>query len=109
MLTSDPLWTTRSFVGFYLTNVLHIQSPCELFLGYIMPLVIVSLALVNHALLSSLSYLFLKFVVCVPKMARWVESMSSLNPCELEIYAGYTLVAFCQVKFQCYNFLKCEK
>ena len=48
-------------------------------------------------------------MVYVPKMPRWVESMSSLNPCELESYAGYTLLAFRQVKFQCYNFFECEK
>ena len=39
-------------------------------------------ALVNHTLLPGLSYLLVKFVVYVPKMPLWVESMSSLNLCE---------------------------
>ena len=54
-------------------------------------------------------FLLMKFVVYVPKMPLWVESMSSLNPRELESYAGYTLPAFRQVKFQRYNFFECEK
>ena len=31
------------------------------------------------------------------------------NSCELESYAGYTLLAFRQVKFQHYNFIEGEK
>ena len=43
-----------------------------------MPLVNCILCFLNHALLSSLSQLLLKFVVYVPKMPRRVESMPSL-------------------------------
>ena len=49
----------------------------------------VSPAFVNHTLLPGLSYLLVKFVVYAPKMPRWVEPMSSLNPCEPEAYVGY--------------------
>ena len=69
----------------------------------------VSPTLVNHTLLPGLSYLLVKFVIYVPKMPRWVESMSSLNPCELKSYAGYTLLAFRRVKFQRYNFFEDKK
>ena len=39
ILTSAPLWITRSIVGLLTDSVLHIQSPCEFFPWYIMPLV----------------------------------------------------------------------
>ena len=49
------------------------------------------------------------FVVYVPKIPLWVESMPSLNPCELESYEGFTLLAFRQIKFQYYSFIKSQK
>ena len=57
MLTSDPLWTIGSFVGFYPTVSFILNNLVSLFHGYIMPLVNCILCFVNHALLSSLYYL----------------------------------------------------
>ena len=56
----------RSFVGFYPT-MSFIFNNLEPFLGCIPPLVNCIPCFVNHALLSSLCYLLLKFVVYVPK------------------------------------------
>ena len=51
-----------------------------------MPLVNYILCFVNHALLLSLCYLLLKFVVYVSKMPRWVEPILSPKPCEPESF-----------------------
>ena len=47
-----------------------------------MPLVNCIPTPVNHTLLPGLSYSLVKFVVYVPNMSLWVESMPSLNLCE---------------------------
>ena len=60
----------------------------------------------NHALLSSLCYLLLKFVVYVPKGPRWVGHMPSLVCVNPETTTGHTLLLLCQIKFQHYNFVE---
>ena len=74
-----------------------------------MPLVNCILCFVNHALLSSLCYLLLKFVVYVPKMPRWVEPMPSLICVNPKVFTSHTLLVFHQIKFQHYNFIESEK
>ena len=109
MLTLDPLRTIKSFVGLLSDSVLHIWSPCEFFPWYIMPLLSCILGLANHALLSSWWYLLLKLVVYVSPMPRWVEPMPSLICVNSKVFTSHTLLVFCQIKFQHYNFFESEK
>ena len=81
----------------------------KFFPRYIMPLVIVSSPFVNHALLSSLCCLLLKFVVYAPKMPLWVEPMPPLIRLNLRVLASLTLLVFCQITFRPYNFIEREK
>ena len=55
--------------------------------------------LLNHALLSSLYNLLLKFALYVPKMPRWVESMPSLICVNPEVFTGHTPLVIHQVGF----------
>ena len=63
-----------------------------------MPLVNCIPCLLKHALLSTLCYLFLKFVVYVPKMPRWVEPMPYLTYVSPKDFTGHTHLVFHQVK-----------
>jgi hypothetical protein len=65
--------------------------------------------LANHALLSGLCYLLLKLVVYVSKKPLWVEHMPSLNCVNSKVFTSHTLLVFCQIKFQHYNFFESEK
>jgi hypothetical protein len=106
ILTSALGWIMKSIVGLLSDSVLHIQSPCEFFPWYLMSSVNCILCLANHALLSSLFYVLLKFVVYVPKMPLWVEPMPSLNRVNPKVFMSHTLLVFCQIKFQHYNLSK---
>ena len=64
-----------------------------------MPLVNCILCFLNHALLSILSQLLLKFVVYVPKMPRRVESMPSLICVNSKVFTGHTPLVIHQVGF----------
>ena len=109
ILVSDPLWTTKSFVGLLSDSVLHIWSPCEFFPWYIMPLLSCILCLANHALLSGLCYLLLKLVVYVSKKPLWVEHMPSLNRVNPKVFTSLTLLVLHQIKFQHCIFIEREK
>ena len=63
-----------------------------------MPLVNDILYFLNHALLSSLCYLLLKFMAYVPKMPQWVEPMPSLTCMTPKDFMGHTHLVFDQVK-----------
>ena len=68
-----------------------------------MPLVNCILCFVNHALLSSLCNLLLKFVVYVSMMPRWVEPMPSLIYVNLKDFTGNTYLVLHQVKLSTTN------
>ena len=68
-----------------------------------MPLVNCILCFVNHALLLSLCYLLLKFVVYISMMPRWVEPMPSLISVNPKDFAGHTYLVLHQVKLSTAN------
>ena len=57
----------------------------------------------NHALLSSLCYLLLKFVVYLSTMPRWVEPMPSLIGVNPKDFGGHTYLVLHQVKLSTTN------
>ena len=63
-----------------------------------MPLVNGIICFLNHALLSSLCHLQLKFMAYVPKMLQWVEPMPSLTCVNLKNFTGDTHLVFDEVK-----------
>jgi hypothetical protein len=69
---SDPLSDYYSTVSFIFNRLVNSSQIHNAF-GKWYPLLFV-----KHALPPSLSYLFLEFVVYVPKMPRWVEPMLAL-------------------------------
>ena len=71
-----------------------------------MPLVNWILAFVNNALLPSLSYSLLKFVVYVTKMPDGLNLCLPLIHENLKVFTIHTLPAFYQIEFQHYNFIK---
>ena len=71
-----------------------------------MPLVNCILCFLNHALLSSLSYLLLNFVVYVSKMPRWVEPIPSLKPYKPENFRESYSSGVLPDNFLPYNFFK---
>ena len=68
-----------------------------------MPLVNCILCFLKHALLSSLCYLFLKFVVYTPKMPRWVEPTPFLICVNPKDFTGHTYLVLHQVKLSTTN------
>ena len=68
-----------------------------------MPLVNCILCFVDHALLLSLCYLLLKFVVYLSTMPRWVETMPSLICENPKDFAGHTYLVLHQVKLSTTN------
>ena len=68
-----------------------------------MPLVNCILCFVNHALLLSLCYLLLKFVVYLSSMPRWVEPIPSLICVSPKDFAGHTYLVLHQVKLSTTN------
>ena len=63
----------------------------------------------NDALLSSLSYLLLNFVVYVSKMPRWVEPIPSLKPYAPESLHKSYHSGVLPDNFLLYNFFEDEK
>ena len=68
-----------------------------------MPLVNCILCFVDRALLLSLCYLLLKFVVYLSSMPRWVEPMPSLICVNPKDFAGHTYLVLHQVKISTTN------
>ena len=68
-----------------------------------MPLLNCILCFVNHALLLSLCYLLLKFVVYLSTMPRWVEPMPSLIYVNPKDFTGNTYLVLHQVKLSTTN------
>ena len=108
MLMSDPLWTTRSFVGFYLTTPFIFNNLVSLSLihnafGKLYPLLSQPCSAFEPELITSedLVYDF--------KMPQWVEPMPSLIGVNSKVFTSRTLLVFCQIKFQNYNFIEHEK
>ena len=89
-------------------NIIRQCPSYSITLEVLSPLVNPILWLTNHALLSSLCYLLLKFVVYVPKRPRWVRHMPFLICVNPGTTTGHTLVLLCQIKFQ-HNFVEGEK
>ena len=98
----------RSFVGFYPT-MSFIFNNLEPFLGCIPPLVNCIPCFVNHALLSSLCYLLLKFVVYVPRRPWWVGHMLFFKLCEPGNHYGSYSTSVMSDKISTHNFVEGEK
>ena len=106
ILTSDPLWTVKSFVGLLSDSVLHIQSPYEFFPWYIMPLVNCILCLANHALLLSLCIYFWNLWYMLLRCPDGLNLCLPLIRKNPKVFTSHTFPVFYQIKFQHYSFIK---
>ena len=104
MITSDPLRTTGSFVGFYpIVSFIFNHFGSSFSIGKSYPLIDQPCSAFELVLFT------LKFVLYVPKMPRWVEPTHSLICVNPKDFTGHTYLVLRQVKLSTTNVIFGER